>query len=248
MPRRESWPAPRVLLVTGTDTGVGKTVVSAALAAALHSRKRRVAVYKPVQTGVRPGEPGDMEEVARLAAVHTHEGARLVAPMAPRAVAELECVELPTLDDHAEAVAGLLDGHDVVVVEGSGGLLVELTDAGEDLASLAECLPDSATVVAARSGLGTLNHTFLTLEALSRRGLWTLGTVLGAWPEQPDAIAVSNRRRLEDAPGGLVGVVPERAPRTPTVDFRREATTWLGDVTRLWDPVPAGVSCGEGPT
>ena len=73
-----------VCFVTGTDTGVGKTVVTAALAVILRARRKNVAVVKPAQTGVRPGEPGDVDEVRRLAGpVDAREGSRLPDPLAP---------------------------------------------------------------------------------------------------------------------------------------------------------------------
>ncbi len=132
---------PPVVLVTGTDTDVGKTVVTAAVVAAALSVGLSVTAYKPTQTGVAPGEPGDMAEVERLTRVATVEGVRLRAPMAPRPAARLEGAGLPTLADHVGRVAALAANHDLVVVEGAGGLLVELTDVGETLADLASALP-----------------------------------------------------------------------------------------------------------
>jgi dethiobiotin synthetase len=228
---------PGVVVVTGTDTDVGKTVVTAALCAALARAGLRVAAYKPTQTGVAPGDPGDMAEVGRLTGAHTVEGARLRAPMAPRPAAHLEGGSLPGLADHVTTVAALADGHDVVLVEGAGGLLVELTDAGETLADLATVLPDSGTVLVARSALGTLNHTMLTREALSHRGIRLLGLVIGAWPEQPDVIETTNREYLAALPEGLLGAVPRGAPALATDAFREAASGWLpglaGRPTRL---------------
>src|SRR4051794_13328836 len=138
---------PRVLVVTGTDTAVGKTVVTAAVVATARAAGLGVTAYKPTQTGVAPGEPGDMAEVERLTGVVTAEGVRLRAPMAPRPAAALEEVRLPSLEQHLARIADLGVGQDLVVVEGAGGLLVELTDAGETLADLAAALPDSAVLV-----------------------------------------------------------------------------------------------------
>ena len=114
---------PTVVVVTGTDTDVGKTVVTAAIAAVLAGSGRRVAVYKPAQTGVAPDEPGDVAEVTRLAGVGGSEGVRLLAPMAPRAAAALEGAALPGLADHVAAVRDLASSHDHVLVEGAGGLV-----------------------------------------------------------------------------------------------------------------------------
>lgn len=233
-------PLPRVVVVTGTDTDVGKTVVSAAVTATLLASGRSVAAYKPTQTGVGPGDEGDMALVTALTGCRTAEGVRLLAPMAPRPAAALEGRRLPTLEDHGRAVATLLDAHDVVVVEGAGGLLVELTDEGETLADLAAALPDCGVVLVVRSGLGTLNHTMLTREALSRRGIRQLGIVIGSWPAPPqrsDDIESSNRDYLAALPEGLLGAVPRGAPGLGAEAFRTSAAAWLpGLAQRLGTP------------
>lgn len=218
---------PRVVIVTGTDTDVGKTVVTAAVCALLTQYGRRVAAYKPTQTGVAPGEAGDMAEVSRLTGVDVLEGARLRAPMAPRAAASLEGVALPSLADHVRIVAHLLETHDHVVVEGAGGLLVELTDAVETLAALADATSDAGVVIVARSALGTLNHTMLTLEALQHRRVSCLGIVLGAWPESPTLIERTNRDYLGALPEGLLGAVPLGAPLLAPAVFVQRAGDWL---------------------
>jgi len=228
---------PRVVLVTGTDTDVGKTVVTAALVATARAAGLSVTAYKPTQTGVAPGEPGDMAEVQRLTGVAAVEGVRLRAPMAPRPAAALEGADLPTLGDHVARVADLGVRHDLVVVEGAGGLLVELTDAGETLADLATVLPDSGVLVVTRSALGTLNHTMLTREALFHRGVRPLGIVIGAWPEHPDVIETTNRDYLGALPEGLVGAVPLGAPRHDAATFAADAPDWLpGLAQRLGTP------------
>jgi dethiobiotin synthase len=218
---------PAVLIVTGTDTDVGKTVVTSAVVATARAAGRRVTAYKPTQTGVAPGEPGDMAEVERLTGAPTVEGVRLRAPMAPRPAARLEDSRLPTLAEHVARMESLVVCHDLVVVEGAGGLLVELTDRGDTLADLALALPDCAVVVVARSALGTLNHTMLTREALSHRGIRQLGVVLGSWPEQPDVIEQTNRDHLAALPEGLLGAVPLGAPRLDPETFRTASPGWL---------------------
>lgn len=228
---------PRALVVTGTDTDVGKTVVTAAVVAAARALGLDATAYKPTQTGVEPGEPGDMAEVERLTGAPTAEGVRLRAPMAPRPAAALEGAALPTLADHVARIATLGVRHDLVVVEGAGGLLVELTDAGETIADLALAVPDSGTVVVARSALGTLNHTMLTREALSHRGIRQLGIVIGAWPSEPDDIASTNREHLAGLPEGVVGAVPFGAPGLDPETFRTASPGWLpGLAQRLGTP------------
>jgi dethiobiotin synthetase len=199
-----------VLVITGTDTGVGKTIATAALAAALAAEGRSVAVYKPVQAGTEDGD-GDIDVVGRLAGpvVAAREGIRLPYPMAPVAAAAQAGVRLPPLQHHVDTVRQLCAQHDDVLVEGAGGLLVELDHDGHTVADLALALPAS-TVVVCRSGLGTLNHTALTLEALTRRGIAVDGLVIGSWPHRPSKIDVSNRAHLElTAP--LLAALPEGA-------------------------------------
>lgn len=231
---------PPLLFVTGTDTGVGKTITTAALAALLSrtvphgagdSGPRGVAVYKPTQTGVQGDEPGDVDEVRRLAGTPAvFEGVRLKAPMAPPPAAALEGAALPSLAEHVARVEGLVRDHRQVLVEGAGGLLVELDGAGHTLADLAAAFPEQAgTVVVCRSGLGTLNHTQLTLEALGRRGLRVAGLVIGSWPEHPDEVERSNLAYLRDLPVPFLGAVPAGAAALATAEFVAGAGGWLGE-------------------
>lgn len=226
-PSAQDLPLPQVIVVTGTDTEVGKTVVTAAVAALLLRAGRSVTAYKPTQTGVAPGEPGDMGEVSRLSGVTTSEGCRLREPMAPRPAAAIEDAPLPTLADHLAHVEALQRAHDHVLVEGAGGLLVELTEAGETLADLAQTVDDCGVVVVARSALGTLNHTMLTRETLAHRGIPMLGVVLGSWPATPSLVEVTNREHFAALPHGLVGVIPLGAPARDAEEFSRLASAWL---------------------
>ena len=214
-----------VVLVTGTDTGVGKTITTAALAAVLHGRGRSVAVYKPCQSGAADGD-SDAAEIVRLAGSVTAEtGVVLQEPLAPVAAA-LDGTPLPTLASHADRIRELAKAHDHVLVEGAGGLLVELDSGGGTLADLGSLLA-AAFVLVARPGLGTLNHTALTLEALSARGLDVLGVVLGSWPISPGAVHHSNRQVLGTLPVPLLGALPEQASELSPADFRAGAAAWL---------------------
>jgi dethiobiotin synthetase len=204
----------RVLVVTGTGTGVGKTVVTAAIAALAQADGRRVAVVKPAQTGVNPGAPGsdipDIETVTRLSGVtDTHELARFPDPLSPEAAARISGLPPLDVDKAAEYVRQLADDRDLVLVEGAGGLLVRYDFSGATLADLAGELGAPAVVVAA-AGLGTLNHTALTCEALQARGLALDGVVIGSWPRDP---GLAERANLADlrviADGPLAGVLPE---------------------------------------
>jgi dethiobiotin synthase len=206
-----------ILVVTGTDTGVGKTITTAALAACGGS----VAVYKPVQAGTEDGQ-GDIDVVRRLSGATVAEGIRLRDPMAPVAAAARSGVRLPHLSVHEDAIRRLAADHDHVLVEGAGGLLVALGEDGHTIADLTHAV-SAAAIVVCRSGLGTLNHTALTLEALDRRGIAVDGLVIGSWPEQPTDIDVDNRRQL----GPVIGAIPEGAGRLPGARFRELAPGWF---------------------
>ncbi len=211
----------RVLVVTGTGTGVGKTVVTAAVAALAPGR---VAVLKPAQTGVAAGEPGDLAEVDRLVpGVTTRELGRFPDPLAP-ATAARRSGRQPVRPAAAVAAARDLAGdHDLVLVEGAGGLLVRFDDDGGTLADVAAALAAPVLVVAA-AGLGTLNHTELTVRELARRGLPCAGVVIGAWPAAPDLAARENLRDLPAVTGvPLVGAVPDGAGRADPDAFARLA-------------------------
>ena len=229
---------PPVVLVTGTDTDVGKTVVTAAVVATALAAGLRVTAYKPTQTGWHRASPATWPRSNGSRGVATVEGVRLRAPMAPRPAARLEGAGLPTLEDHVARVAALAVCHDLVVVEGAGGLLVELTDAGETLADLASALPDSGVLVVARSALGTLNHTMLTREALSHRGIRQLGIVIGSWPDDAGRHRADEPRRVRGRCPRDCSARSRGAPRPEPV--RRSATTrprWLpGLAQRLGTP------------
>ncbi len=218
----------KVVVVTGTGTGVGKTVVTAALAAI----GGRVAAVKPAQTGVLPGEPGDLEVVARLGgAVTTFEAVRLAEPLAPDTAARRAGTTLPLLADTATRVVALAADHDLVLVEGAGGLLVRLDGAGGTIADLAVSLREAGqatcVVVVVEAGLGTLNATGLTVEALRTRGIEPAGLVIGAWPAQPDLAARCNLVDLARLGVPLLGRVPAGAGTLPPAQFRAGAPGWL---------------------
>ena len=219
-----------VVAVTGTDTAVGKTVVTAALAAVQLARGLSVGVVKPAQTGVLPGDDGDLAEVRRLAGeVSVHEGVRLPDPLAPDTAARVAGLPLPSLAEQQTLVGSVAREHDVAYVEGAGGLLVRLGD-GYTLADVVA--PFRARwVVVVRAGLGTLNHAELTVAALRARGQEVAGTVVGSWPEQPGLAEEQNLVDLPRVTGvPLLGRVPAGAADLPAADFRRLAPHWVEDV------------------
>jgi dethiobiotin synthetase len=184
-----------VLVVTGTDTGVGKTVATAALASHARQAGIDVAVCKPVQTGTDIGDD-DLAEVGRLSGVTELAGlARYPQPMAPAAAAEQAGMALSTREQVLQLIRGLDRPGRLTLVEGAGGLLVELAESGVTLRDLAVELGAAALVVTSVE-LGTLNHTALTLESLAAHGVSCAGLVIGSWPTQPGLVETSNRAAL----------------------------------------------------
>jgi dethiobiotin synthetase len=234
-----------VLFVSGTGTDVGKTVVTAAVAALARARGARCAVVKPGQTGVRDADPGDLSAVTRLSGVTaTHELVRYPDPLSPAAAARRS--GRAPLDPVVLYDLVLRLDHDLVLVEGAGGLLVRFDEDGTTLADLARGLRAPVLVVVDPS-LGTLNHTALTLEALAHRGVELSGLVLGSWPTQPGLAERSNLRDLEMlAARPLLGALPAGAGALRPEPFLEVARTHLGPqlggtfdaraFRRTWDP------------
>jgi dethiobiotin synthetase len=232
-----------VLVITGTGTEVGKTVATAAVAAAALAAGRTVAVLKAAQTGVRPDEPGDADEVARLAgAVTKAEVARYPEPLAPATAARRAGLKPVRPHEIAEAAAKLATEHDLVLVEGAGGLLVRFDHEGGTLAHAAELLRAPVLVVAS-AGLGTLNTTELTARELRRRKLDLAGVVIGSWPDSPDLASRCNLADLPDVSGApLLGALPAGADRLAPAEFRAAAPGWLAPrLDGTWDAEELGV-------
>jgi len=217
-----------VLVVSGTGTGVGKTVVTAAIAALAGARGDRVAVVKPAQTGTGAGEVPDAETVRRLTGLtDTHELARFPDPLSPEAAARAAGLAPLNLRAAADDVAKLAESRDLVLVEGAGGLLVRYDPDGGTIADLAAAL-DAPVAVVVAAGLGTLNHTALTLEALAARKLAPAGVVIGSWPRQPGLAEHANLTDLQVIAGGpLAGVMPEGAGELDRAGFLAAAMAGL---------------------
>jgi dethiobiotin synthetase len=191
----------RGLFVTGTDTEVGKTVVASAIAATLAARGERVAVFKPVVTGIDEptGAPPDHQLLKASAhSAQEHDAVspyRFGPPVSPHLAAGWAGVRISP--SRLRACAALAAAAaDVLVVEGVGGLLVPITrdylvrDFARDLG-----LP---LVVVARATLGTINHTLLTLESARAAGLDIAGVVFNQWPEEPSEVELSNRETVSE--------------------------------------------------
>ena len=208
--------------MTGTGTGVGKSAVAAAICAGLAARGERVAAFKPVVTGLEESPPAstlgevwppDHELLAAAASagqspedVAPH---RFGPPVSPHYAAELAGTRLEPAD-LADAARAAGEAADALVCEGVGGLLVPLTtgylvrDLALDLA-----MP---VVVAALPGLGTINHTLLTVESARAAGLQVAGVVMTPWPEEPSGMEESNRETIERLGDVIVAVLPALSP------------------------------------
>ena len=225
----------RGCFVTGTDTGVGKTVVAAAILAALVARGESVAAFKPVVTGLDEPRDPDWPPDHELLAAISGQAADEVAPWrfgpaaSPHLAAELHGREL----DPATVVAAarnVASGAPALVVEGVGGLLVPLTP-GYSVRDLAREL-GLPVVVAARPGLGTINHTLLTLEAARAAGLRVAAVVLTPWPAEPNVLERSNHETIaelgEVAVAGLPRVARAEASLLADAGAALEPWRWLG--------------------
>ena len=186
----------RGVFVTGTGTEVGKTVVAAAIARTAAAAGARVAVFKPAVTGLDdPGEP-DHELLRRASGSEQSDGEiaphRFGPPVSPHLAAEMAGVEIEP--EALVAAAERAGRESLLICEGVGGFLVPLTreylvrDFARELA-----MP---VVVAACPGLGTINHTLLTVESVRGAGLEVAGVVLTPWPEQPSGMEESNRETI----------------------------------------------------
>lgn len=201
---------PRTIFITGTDTGVGKTVVTAALASCLQNNGYRVGVVKPVQTGTElPGlmdiqfvykvlrRPYKIEEVCYY---------RMSLPLSPMTASELLGEDID-LDLIRESFNEFSEKHDYVIVEGAGGIMVPISsdyfmlDLAEDLGL--------AVIIVSRPGLGTVNHTLLTAEIIKGRGIELPGFVISSFPRDPGIAEKTNPEAIEKTGGlKLLGVIP----------------------------------------
>lgn len=214
----------RGVFVTGTGTEVGKTVVAAAIAHTAASHERSVAVFKPAVSGLDQEGEADHQLLRRAAGCEQDDDQiapyRYGPPVSPHLAAELagERIEPERLLAGARAAA---EGAELLVCEGVGGFLVPLTpdhlvrDFARELA-----LP---VVIAAPPGLGTINHTLLTVESVRAAGLDVVAVALTPWPPEPTVMEQSNREtiaRLGKVPIELIPQIdPERTKTWPAVEL-----------------------------
>ncbi|RMB72465.1 ATP-dependent dethiobiotin synthetase BioD [Rhodococcus sp. SBT000017] len=220
-----------VLLVTGTSTGVGKTVITAALAAAAQAGGRSVAVCKPAQTGVGGDYPdeADIDVVQRLSGVQGVELARYPEPLAPDVAARRSGRPMLELEAVVDAVRALDAAHDLVLVEGAGGVAVRLGAGGFTVLDVAEAV-SAPIVIVAGAELGTLNHSALTIAAARAGGVECAGLVIGSWPAAPSLAARVNRDELPLVTGiELTASIPEGAGLFESRAFEAVAVEAFGE-------------------
>jgi dethiobiotin synthetase len=207
----------RGIFVTGTGTGVGKSVLAASICAAMSARGQKVAAFKPVITGL--DEPdGDWPLDDELLAFAASAGQRpedvaphrFGPPVSPHLAAELAGEQIEPLELAREA-REWADRADALVCEGIGGLMVPIT-AGFLVRDLALEL-DLPLVVAASPGLGTINHTLLTLDSARAAGLRIAAVVLTPWPDEPGDVERSNKETI-----AMLGDVDVETLRRTTPD------------------------------
>jgi len=222
----------RGIFVTGTDTNVGKTVVSAALMARYRA-EAPLRYWKPIQTGIEQDD--DSAEVARLAGVgrgltrRQNEifncGVRLPHPVSPHLAARLAGTRITV-----RSLFDQLDGDEETrwIVEGAGGVLVPINER-ETMADLIGAL-DLPVLVAARSTLGTINHTLMTIEVLRRRMLRVAGVVMVGEPNDDNRLAIEKYGAVE-----VIGQMPRFDPLTPesierwaAAEFDRSGVLFVG--------------------
>ncbi|HEY1285927.1 MAG TPA: dethiobiotin synthase [Solirubrobacterales bacterium] len=197
------------LFVTGTGTGVGKTVVAAAAARTLLAAGLSVSVFKPAVTGLEEGGEADHELLRRAAGSDQSDEEiapyRYMPPASPHLAAALAGEEVDP-DRLLGAARAAAEGAERLIAEGVGGLLVPLSP-GYLVRDLATDL-GLPLLIASSPGLGTINHTLLTLEAARAAGLGVARVVLTPWPAQPGPIEESNRETLASLGGVAVETLP----------------------------------------
>lgn len=217
----------RDLLVTGTDTGIGKTVIAAALVMALRARGVRALGFKPAETGVIVGEPSDSEVLAHASGEDVDLARpllRLPEPLAPAVAAERAGVSLDP--DAIEArIRELRRAGYMLVIEGAGGVMVPLTWQYTVLDLAQAC--DLDAVVVGRTGLGTLNHVAMTVMMLRSREIPIRGIVLNGRSGRTDVAEVTNPEALGRMLHGLRIVEVPRVMAGPPVETAAQVVSRL---------------------
>ena len=208
----------RGVFVTGTGTEVGKTMVAAAIARTAANAGERVAVFKPAVTGLEEPGPSEHDHQLLRRAAGSEQSDGEIAPyrfgpaVSPHLAAQMAGERIDT-DAVLAAARAAAEGSDLLVCEGVGGFLVPLTpdylvrDLARQLA-----MP---VVIAAPPGLGTINHSLLTLEAVRAAGLEAAAVVLTPWPGDPSELERSNRETIASIGEVTVLTLPQLDPASP---------------------------------
>ena len=246
------FPLPRIrtpgVFVTGTDTGVGKTVIAAAIAATLRARGKNVAVLKPVATGCVHAREGLVSEDAELLAAASDTGQpldlicpnRYAEPLAPSVAARRSGVPF---DDAAVARSVALAGRvDAWVIEGAGGVLTPI-DERRTVRDLIAAFGLPAIVVA-RPSLGTINHTLLSIESLRSAGVTVAGVVINGYPTDTPGVAEETAAAEIERLGrvSVLAIVPQESFNPPRLPPGVLAAIDAVD----WHLVPSPGTPGEG--
>ncbi|MFB6179513.1 MAG: dethiobiotin synthase [Halorientalis sp.] len=197
--------------VVGTDTGVGKTLVTAGLVGWLREEGFDARAIKPCQTGYPPDDDAAFVAEACGTEVASTCLRRLEPAVAPAVAADVADADL-AYDEIRSGCERAIDGAEIGVVEGIGGVRVPLADGREVIDLVADL--DLPVVIVARSGLGTLNHTALTVEALKRRSVPIRGIVLNEYAGETDAER-TNPDEIERMTGYPVETVPSLSVSSP---------------------------------
>jgi dethiobiotin synthetase len=223
------------LFVTGTDTDVGKTILSAALTAAVHASGGLVRAYKPVVSGIDETSgvwPADHVLLGALCGLPPAEVAPLrygppVSPHLAAALANAPVDESAVIAAARRTASSAAASGAILIVEGLGGLLAPLTDT-LSVRTLAREL-GLPVLIAARTGLGTINHTLLSIEAARATDLDVRAVVMTPWPAQPSAIERSNRETIERLGEVEIAGLPYVAgPAADQLASAGDALPWRG--------------------
>lgn len=212
----------RGIFITGTDTGIGKTLVTACLTAFLREKGIHAIPYKPVQSGALKTEEGLLaEDVAvyrRVLGLKEDQNYlcsyALKAPVSPHLAAKKENVHINLfkIQSHFHR---LLESHDFVVVEGAGGIGVPLSQDAKRIVMTADLirLLQIPLLIVTRPGLGTINHTLMTVSYAREKGIHVAGILVNQWPDSPTEMEKDNIDMLEKVCGvpivGLLPCIPE---------------------------------------
>lgn len=219
-----------IVIVTGTGTDIGKTVTTAALAICCEAVGVEALPLKPVQTGEGDGR-GDIASITRLTGIEGHEMVRFPDPLSPDLAARSSGKPAAQLEEVAAWVRRFDQPRRLVLVEGAGGVLVRMGE-GWDITDLARALHAPAVVVTTM-GLGSLNATALTCEALASRGIEIAGLIGSGLPRNPDLATRLNLQALPAQVGiPLIGVLPSGLGAVDRETFVRIAREALADAAR----------------